>query len=405
MSTCTVCPRQPTRAVLSYAMTTVVAVMTAMTFSACGAAPTALYQHYQASMGLTPGIVTVVFAAYVLSLLAALLTTGSLSDHIGRRPVILAALALNIVAMVMFTTAGSSAALIAARAVQGFASGVATTALGAAILDTDRNRGPVLNSVTAFFGLSVGSLGAGLFVSFAPDPERLVYLVLLAISAIEVAVLWLMPEPVNAKPGALASLRPHVSVPVQARRALAQLTPVTIASWALGGFYFSLMPSLVRVATGTTSPLVGGLVVAALTLTGAAAVLASRSIAAARVLNAGIPALPVGVAITLAGVQMQHVWLMLLGTIVSGVGFGAAFSGTMRTVLPLAKPHERAGLLSAFYVVGYLAFSLPAMLAGFFAPIAGLPVTAKIYGTAVIVLAIASVLATRLSRDNTPARS
>jgi MFS family permease len=106
-------------------------------------------------------MVTVIFAAYVLCLLLALLTVGSLSDYIGRRPAILSALVMNVVAMLVFMTARSAGALIVARAVQGFATGFATTTLGATILDTDRERAPVLNSVTAFAGLSAGTLGAG----------------------------------------------------------------------------------------------------------------------------------------------------------------------------------------------------------------------------------------------------
>jgi MFS family permease len=373
------------------------AVFTAMTFSACGAAPTPLYHQYQESFELTPFVLTVVFAAYVVSLLAALLTIGSLSDYIGRRPAIMAALALNIVAMVMFVAADSAGALIAARAVQGFATGLATATLGATILDTDRIRGPVLNSVTAFAGLTAGSLGAAALVTYAPDPRQFVYLVLLALSAVEMLILWHMPETVAAKPGAFASLRPHVHVPAQARRALFQVTPVTIASWALGGFYFSLMPSLVRVATGVTLPIVGGLVVAALTFSGAVAVLSLRNVAAARILDGGIPALAFGVAVTLAGVGTQFV-VMLAGTVISGIGFGAAFAGAMRTVMPLAQAHERAGLLSAFYVEGYLSFSLPAILTGLLAPMTGLPLAAYVYGAAVIMLAIASRVAMARSR-------
>ena len=353
----------------------------------------ALYLRYQEAFGLTPFILTVIFGAYVLSLLGALLTVGSLSDYIGRRPAILAALSLNVVAMIMFISADSAAALIAARAVQGFATGLATATLGAAIMDTDRSRGPVLNSITAFIGLAVGSLGGGALVTYAPDPQKLVYAILLAMSVAEALVLWYMPETVTPKPGALASLQPHVTIPARARRALIQVTPVTIASWALGGFYFSLMPSLVRVATGVTSPIVGGLVVSALTFSGAIAVLSLRNTSARRILSGGIPALVTGVAITLAGVQMRHVSLMLVGTVVAGIGFGAAFSGSMRTVMPHAEAHERAGLLSAFYVEGYLSFSLPAILTGLVAPVAGLPLAADVYGAVVIVLAIGSLLA------------
>ena len=394
MSACIACHAAPQpRASLSHKATTVIAVITAMTFAASGAAPTTLYQRYQEVFGVTPFVLTVIFGAYVLSLLAALLTVGSLSDYVGRRPAILAALALNVAAMLMFISADSAATLIVARVVQGFATGLATATLGAAIMDTDRSRGPVLNSITAFIGLTAGSLGGGVLVTYAPGPQQLVYAVLLSLSVAEALILWYMPETVTPKPGALASLRPHVSIPARARRALMQVTPVTIASWALGGFYFSLMPSLVRVATGVTLPIIGGLVVSALTFSGAIAVLSLRNTSARRILSGGIPALVAGVAITLAGVQMQRVSLMLLGTIVAGIGFGAAFSGSMRTVMPNAEAHERAGLLSAFYVEGYLSFSLPAILTGLLAPIAGLPLAADVYGATVIALAIASLLA------------
>jgi MFS family permease len=398
MSLCTPCTQPQQRPMLSNGMTTVTAVITAMTFAASGAAPTPLYHQYQESFGLTPFTITIIFAAYVLSLLAALLTVGSLSDYVGRRPAILAALALNVVSMAMFMAADSAATLIAARALQGFATGLATAALGAAILDNDRSRGPVLNSITAFSGLTAGSLGAAILVTYAPDPGQLVYVVLLVLSAAEAFVLWSMPETARLRTGAVASLRPHVSIPPQARDVLMRLTPVTIASWALGGFYFSLMPALVRVATGITVPVVGGLVVSALTLSGVLTVLSLRSVAPDRMLSGGIIALPIGVAVTLTGVHAQLVWLMLLGTFVAGTGFGAAFSGTMRTVLPLAKTDERAGLISAFYVEGYLSFSLPAVVTGFVVPMVGLTFAAYVYGSAVIVMALVSMVAVRLSR-------
>ena len=271
-------------------------------------------------------MVTVIFAAYVLCLLLALLTVGSLSDYIGRRPAILSALAMNVVAMLIFMTAGSAGALIVARAVQGFATGFATTTLGATILDTDRERAPVLNSVTAFAGLSAGTLGAGVLVTFAPAPEQLVFIVLLVASVMEAAVLWYMPETAELRRGALASLR--VRVPAAARSTFASITPVNIAAWALGGIYFSLMPAVVRVATGATLPVVGGIVVAALTFAGAVVVVALRKIAPERTLRSGIVALAFGVAITLAGVQYQFVWIMLCGTVVSGLGFGSGFFGS-----------------------------------------------------------------------------
>src|SRR5580693_509257 len=226
MSLCNTCIEPQPRTALSAATTTVVAVITAMTFSASGAAPTPLYHEYQEHFGLTPFTITIIFAAYVLSLLLALLTVGSLSDYIGRRPAILAALLVNAAAMIMFMTAGSATALVAARAIQGFANGLAITTLAATILDTDEVRAPVLNSVTAFAGMSAGTSGAGALVTFAPAPEELVYIVLLVLSFVEAAILWFMPETASLKPGALASLVPHVGIPRAARSTFAAVTPV-----------------------------------------------------------------------------------------------------------------------------------------------------------------------------------
>src|SRR5580692_5601289 len=185
----------------------------AMLIAARRSAVTPLYHLYQASMQLTPFWITIVFASYVASLLAALLTVGGLSDYVGRRPVILAALLLNAAAMILFAEARDVGQLILARAVQGLCVGVGTTAMGAAILDTNRARGPLLNSVTAFLGMTLGSLGAAALISFAPDPLHRVYEVLLALTALMIALLFAMPESSTRKTGALASLRPQVRVP------------------------------------------------------------------------------------------------------------------------------------------------------------------------------------------------
>jgi MFS family permease len=389
---------QAAKTLASTSAMTVFAATAAIVFSASAAAPTPLYRHYQEVFGLSPALLTIIFSAYVFSVLAALLTVGTLSDYIGRRKVIFGALLLNMAAEAMFIDAHSGVALIAARIVQGFATGTAITALGATILDTNRARGPLLNSITAFLGLATGALGAGALVAFGPDPAQLVYAILLVISAGLAVVLWQMPETAGKKPGALASLRPQVHVPRHLRPTLLQVTPVNIAAWALGGFNLSLMPSLVREATGITSPFTGAVVVAALMFTAAFAVVAMRNRTAGQALGVGTPALAIGVLIILAAMHAQLASFMLAGASVAGFGFGASFSGLFRKLLPLAAPEERAGLLSAFYVQSYLAFSLPAILAGLAAQHLGLELTTDIYGAAIILLSVMSLFALRPPR-------
>ena len=370
----------------------------AILIAASSSAVTPLYRLYQQSMHLTPFMITVVFAVYVVSLLTALLTVGGLSDYVGRKPVILAALLLNAAAMLLFAHAGDVGQLILARAVQGLSVGTGITALGAAILDTDRRRGPLLNSVTVFLGMTAGALGTAAALTFASDPLHLVYDVLLGVTVLMAALLFALPESAARKPGALASLRPRLGVPSQSRPVLLRLTPANIATWALGGFYLSLMPTVVASTMGVVSPWVGGLVVATLMLSSAIAVAGFREWPARLLVVLGPVALSVGVAVSLAGIAQHLVALLLAGTVIAGFGFGAIFSGTMRALLPTAHPDQRAGLLSAFYLQSYLAFSLPAVAAGLAVPRIGLSTTAYAYGAVIILLAVVSMLAWLWSR-------
>jgi Na+/melibiose symporter-like transporter len=295
--------------------------------------------------------------------------------------------------MVLFAEAHEVGQLILARAVQGLAVGTGTTAFGAAILDTNRARGPLLNSVTAFLGLTAGALGAAALITFASDPLHRVYEVLLALTALMIALLWVMPESTTRKDGALASLRPHVGVPSQSRAILLRLTPANVAAWALGGFYLSLIPSVVATTMGVASPWVGGIVVSAMMLTAAIAVAAFRDWPARRLILTGTATLPLGVAVSMFGIQQQSVAALLAGTVIAGVGFGSTFSGTLRMLLPTAGVHERAGLLSAFYLQSYVAFALPAVAVGLSVPLIGLSVAAYLYGAGVILLAVISMIA------------
>ena len=373
--------------------------MTAFSFAgaalvaASSSAVTPLYRLYQQSMHLSPLMITLVFAVYAISLLTALLTVGGLSDYVGRRPVILGGLLLNAIAMVLFSYASDVGQLILARAVQGLCVGTATTALGAAILDTDRKHGSLLNSVTAFLGLMVGALGAAALVTFAPDPLHLVYEVLFALTAVMIVLLFVMPETVSRKSGALASLRPHVRVPSQSRAALLRVAPATVATWALGGFSLSLMPTVVATTMGVSAPWVGGGVVATLMIAAALTVAALRQLPAQRLLVIGTAALSLGVLVSLLGIWQHSVAMLFAGSVIAGFGFGASFAGSLSTLLPTAEAHQRAGLLAAFYVLSYLAFSLPALAAGVAVPYAGLAVVAYVYGAVVIVLAIMSMIA------------
>jgi hypothetical protein len=377
---------------ISHRSSLVFLAITLLTFLAASSAPTPLYHLYQEGLHFSAGMLTLIFGVYALSLLAALLTVGSLSDHLGRKPVIFAALVLNMLAMLLFINEGSVVWLIAARTVQGFATGMATAVLGAALLDTDRQQGPLVNSVAPLLGMACGAMGSSLLVEFAPLPTQLIYWTLLALMLVQALYVWRLPETVDRIPGAVASLRPTLHVPPQARRALWLSLPVDVAVWAMGGFYWSLAPSLVRAATGSTSNLIGGGLVAVLTLSGALVIFTLRNRPASKVLRLGAALLAVGVALILTAVHSASLPLFFIATLIAGSGFGAGFLGALRSVVPLALPHERAGLMSAFYVLSYLAFCLPSLLAGNLIRSVGLIATTDGYGAVLILLALGALV-------------
>ncbi|CAN7677786.1 MFS transporter [Pseudomonas brassicacearum] len=371
--------------------------LTLLGFLAASSAPTPLYHLYQEQLQFSPAVLTLIFGVYAFSLLAALLTVGSLSDYLGRKPVIFVALLLNMLAMLLFISADSVAWLISARLIQGFATGMATSVLGAALLDFDRRQGPLITSVAPLLGMACGALGCGLLAEFAPLPLQLTYWLLLGLFLAQAVYLWRLAESVSPQPGAWESLRPTLHVPPQARQALWRVLPLDLAAWAVGGFYLSLAPSLVRAATGSTSNLIGGALVAVLTLSGALSIYLLRNQEADKMLRLSASLLVVGLALVLAAVHGASLPLFFIGTLVTGSGFGAGFLGALRSIMPLALPHERAGLMSAFYVLSYLAFSLPSLLAGNLTRVFGLIPTTDGYGAVLIVLCVVALLGLRQS--------
>ena len=360
-------------------------------FIAASTAPTPLYRIYQATWQFTPTLLTVIFAVYAFALLMALLFAGRLSDHLGRKPVIAGAIALDIVAMLVFLDASSPGWLVAARVLQGIATGIGMSTLAAAILDLDRQRGATVNSFAPMIGLGVGALGSTALVVLAPAPLRTVFIVLIALLVVAAMLTRGAPETATPKPGALASLRPHISVPARASAAFRAVTPLNGATWMLGGFYLSLMPSLVAKTTHSTSPWTGGLVVTALMVSGAFAVLQGMNHSAMRSLRQGAIALAGGLVLVLIGANVGSGTFLLIASIVAGAGFGASFLGAVRSIVPLVEPHERSALMAAFYIQSYLSFSVPTIAVGYLAQQQGLLVAANVYGAIIVVLALAAL--------------
>lgn len=176
-------------------------------------APSPLYGVYQEKWGFSAITLTAVFAVYAVALLIAFLVGGRLSDHLGRKPVITAALLVQVVALACFLAADSVGWLYAARVVQGIATGLATGAVSAALVDLappgNPRLAPLVNSAAPTLGIALGALGSSLLVAHGPAPMRLVYWILLALVLPGLAGVLSMREPGRRWPAALASMRPQ----------------------------------------------------------------------------------------------------------------------------------------------------------------------------------------------------
>jgi MFS family permease len=367
------------------------------------AAPAPLYSVYQAEWHFSVTTLTAVFAVYALVLLLTLLMFGSVSDYFGRRRTIVAGLAAYGMACGVFLAAGDVAALLIARALQGVAVGLATSALGAALVELQPEGSGLAPPVTAAagpLGLAIGGFGASALVQYGPARTQFVWWLLLGAGVAGTVAVLAVPES-RERSRTRPSFRPRIRVPREARRAFAVALPCLIGIWALSGFYLSLGPSLAAQLLRSQNLLWGGLVIALLFAVGVPVTLTVRNSSPSKVMLGGCVALFAGAGITFVAIATGTSAVLLAGSAVAGLGWGPAWMGAYGTIVVLARPDQRAGLIAAIFTVGYLAFSIPALIAGVATSHYGLHKTALVYAPVVAVLAAAAVGGLLLRRART----
>lgn len=369
-------------------------------FLFAAAAPSPLYAVYAAKFHFSAVVLTEVFAIYVIALLAALLLTGSLSDSVGRRPVILAAVVIQLAGMFMFVLASSLGWLLAARVVQGIATGVATGPLAASLVDLQPPKHPTLaptvNGATPSTGLALGALVSAALVQYGPDPLHIVFWILIAGFVAAGAAIIFVPEPASAR--ASVRLLPRVGVEPAVRPAFIAALPSLVAGWAVGGFYLSLGPSVALFLAGSSNRLLGGIAIFVLAGVGTTATVAARKWPVGRSMTVGTVALLLGLVLTVLAVAAGSAPVFFAVTAITGVGFGIGWLGVLRSLVLLASPTGRGALLSAIFIVAYLSFAAPAVVAGYLVTRIGLHDAALWYGGAVGLVALAGVAGTQMAR-------
>ncbi|MET8353274.1 MFS transporter [Micromonospora sp. NPDC005206] len=358
---------------------------------------------YRQQWNFAPSLLTLAFAVYAIGFLAAVLTLGSLSDHVGRRPVLIGALVIQLASNALFLVAHDVSWVIAGRIVQGVASGAATAAFTAALVElappNKKRLGTILGSVGLTGGLSVGSLLAGLAIQLTPRANSIVFAVLVVLTILGAVVIALSPETMPRTAGALRSMVPRVAVPPTARAEFAAAAPVVAAVWMLAGLSGGLAPSMVRSIFHLDSGLLNGVAGFIAPAVSAIVGLAFARINPRRAMTIGIYASLAGAIGIIGGVFAGSLAVMIIGQAIAGVGFGASFTAALRLIFPLGAAHQRAGVVGGIYVVSYVAFGLPIVIEGqLTGPLGEVPAVVCYTALTVLLTLISLAAQTRITR-------
>jgi MFS family permease len=358
-------------------------------------APAPLYGLYQQQWDLAPITSTVVFAAYAVAALGAVLVAGQASDKYGRKPLLLAAAAVMVGGLVVFMTADGVAALVVARVLHGAAVGTAVVVGSAALLDLRPEHGARTGQLTGIMfnvGIAVTILGASLLAQYAAHPLVTPFAAVAAVVLVLLLGLLAMAETHGGRTGRasgpLRIARPSVPSAIGADFRFAVIG--VMAAWSVLGVYLSLFPAFAGESTGIHSLVFGGAVVAA--MAGAAAVsqaLGGR-ISAKRAAVVGDFGTAASLGLSVVALDSHHATLIGLAAVLMGLSFGLAFGGSLRHLGGVVPAAHRGQVMSAFYVLAYGAMAVPTVLAGWAATTWGLAAVFPWFSLAVALACVAA---------------
>jgi predicted MFS family arabinose efflux permease len=360
--------------------------------------PTPLYSLYKTEFGLSELIITVIFATYAVGVIAALLAFGSLSDQIGRRPVLLIGLGFSAVSAVAFLVAESLGLLLVGRLLSGFSAGIFTGTATATLVDLAprgrEGRATLVATMVNMLGLGCGPLLAGLVSQFGPLPLRLTFWIDLGLLIPALIGVLLMPEPVERRPGAKLQLQ-ALSVPAEVRPIFIRGALAAFAGFAVLGLCTAVVPAFLGLL-GVTSHAVVGLVVFAVFAASAAGQLLLEVLPRGAALPAGCGGLILGMAVLAAGLAASSLAPFIAGAVIAGLGQGLSFRAGLAGVNQASPAESRAEVASSFFVVAYVAISIPVIGEGVLAQVSSLKPAGLVF--AGVVAALAALVLVLLAR-------
>ncbi len=361
---------------------------------------TPLYELYRQTFHFTELTVTLVYAVYAVGNVVALLLLGRLSDQLGRRRVALSALVLAAVcsALYLATPGWGPGWLFAGRTLSGLSVGVASGTATAWIVEFaagDRTRASVIAASANFVGIALGPLFAGALAQYAPAPlqlTHLVYLGLLAVTAWKMAV---APETVRHPVHRVSevSLRPRIGVPREIRSRFVSPAATMFAALALVGFYAALVPAVLKRDLHQPNLATGGLIVAAMFLSGAIGVWATRSLRSRRAALFGLVGMFVALGLLVLAEAVASMAALVAGTVIGGVAAAMSYRGGLQVVNEIAPVDRRAEVLSSYLLAGFLGNALPILGVGLLSQVVSPRMADELFSLAIAAVVLLALVA------------
>ena len=360
--------------------------------------PTPLYPIYQAQMGFSQLLVTVIFAAYAAGVICALILFGSLSDQLGRKRLLLAGMAFSAASAAAFLAGGglsSLAALLTGRVLSGLSAGIFTGTATVAVVELApneyKNRATLAATAANIGGLGLGPVLAGALAQYLPLPLLVPFAAHLGLMAAAAACVLAAPETVEVKRP--ARLRPQrLRVPEEVRSAFVPAAISGFAGFMVLGLFTAVAPAFLGEVLGVENEALIGLVVFSLFGASTAGQMALQRVPRRLAQKAGCAALAAGAGLVGAGVGAGSLSLFVGGAVVAGLGQGASFRAGLSEVTASSPGERRGEVTSSLFVVLYVAISIPVICVGAGAQSFGLVPTGIVFASLVALLSATSLL-------------
>lgn len=363
--------------------------------------PTPLYPVYQQYFGFSQLVITLIFAAYALGVIAALIGTGRWSDQIGRRPMLLVGLAASAASDMVFLSSDGLAMLLAGRLLSGISAGIFTGTATVAVIELAspawKRSATLVATAANMGGLGLGPLVAGMLGQYAPWPLHLSYGVHLCLLVFAVAAVWLAPETVERPRHPRLRLQ-RLQVPDAVRGVFLPAAIAGFAGFAVLGFFTATAPAFMGQVLGHDNRALVGLVAGVAFFASTLGQLLQDRVAEGNRLPLGCGVVIAGAGLVGAGIGLASLGIFLAGAMIAGLGQGISFRAGLGMIAAASPPDQRAAVTSTFFFVAYVAISIPVVGTGLVARSIDLATTGIGFAGCVALLSVAALVLLRRRR-------